>query len=283
MRHLFTTFFLFYSTLTFGQISKIEIDKIYDFTPSKLSKSEQDKKMPTLDAFWEKVKSDTTTYLPALRRELNEPNHNPYFYFDGTTLLLSLTSSPLDKSIAAKAITKCQIKDIDRRAYVMLVNKLANEGFNTTSAAMKILEDPAFSFFIPQHALDFNQAYCLTYMLLPLKPQLYTQALVNSFKKENTTSQQSIITALWFGYTCKGDSLINSVISDRSINKKVGEYAKALISNNNLSKQEEEYSKTAGTNQLTSLRQMALLRFSDEAIEELGFTTKVLRRSTTCR
>ena len=283
MRLILTTTFLFYAVLTFGQISKIEIDKVYDFAPSKLSKSEQDKKMPKLDAFWKKVESDTTTYLPALRRELNEPNHNPYFYFDGTSLLLSLTSRPLDKSIAAKNIAKCQLKDIDRRAYVMLVNKLANEGFNTTYAALKILEDPAFSFFIPQHALNFNQAYCLTYMLLPLKPQMYTQALINSFKKENITSQQSIITALWFGYTCKGDSLINSVISDRSINKKVGEYAKAIISNNNLSKQEKDYSKTAGTNQLTSLRQMALLRFSDEAVEELGFTTKVLRRSTNCR
>ena len=123
----------------------------------------------------------------------------------------------MDKSIAARAIAKCELKDIDRRAYVMLVNRLANEGFDTTSAALKILDDPMFSFFIPQHAMDFKQAYCLIYMLLPLKPQLYTHALITLFKEENTASQQSIITALWFGYTCKGDSLIYSAISDKSI------------------------------------------------------------------
>lgn len=96
MKIVFTTLFLFCSTLTFGQRLKVEIDKIYNFSPSKLSKSKQDEKMPALDAFWKKVESDTAVYLPALRSELNELNHNPYFYFDGINLLLSLTSSPLD-------------------------------------------------------------------------------------------------------------------------------------------------------------------------------------------
>lgn len=283
MKILITTLFHFCTTLTFGQTLKAEIDRIYNFAPSKLSKSEQDEKIPALDAFWKKTESDTAIYLPALRGELNEPNHSPYFYFDGTNLLLSLTSSPLDKSIAARAIAKCQLKDIDRRAYVMLVSRLANDGFDTTSAALKILEDPNFSFFIPQHSLYFTQAYCLTYMLLPLKPQLYTKTLITLFKKENNTSQQSIITTLWFGYTCKGDSLINSVISDKSVGKEAREYAKAISGKSNLSKQEEEYSKAAGPGQLTSLRQNSLLRFSDEAIEELRFTTRALRKNTGCR
>ena len=74
--------FLLISATSFGQSFSDEIDNIYDFKPSKLSTKEQEKKMPILDKFWNKIKEDTTQFLPQLRTQLNSNNHNPYFYYD---------------------------------------------------------------------------------------------------------------------------------------------------------------------------------------------------------
>src|SRR5437762_13544286 len=117
--------FLLFTSITFGQ--SLDVDKIYDFSPSKLSRVEQDKKLPALDELWNKVKSDTAKYLPLLRNDLNAPRHNPFFYYDGAALLLSLSLSVNDKTIAAKAIGKCDLADVDCKEYVTTLNALSND------------------------------------------------------------------------------------------------------------------------------------------------------------
>lgn len=275
--------FCFLTSTIFGQTLKSEIDNIYDFKPSKLSKSEQELKLPPLDMFWEKVRSDTTQYLPQLRNELNTSNHNPFFYFDGTALLLSLSKNYLDKQLAANAIAKCDLDDINQKEYVTILSRLSNEGINVTNAAIKILYETSFSFFIPQHAMTFNQGYCLSYMLLPEKPKLWVDTLVSLFKTVAPNSQIAIITIFWFAYTCTGDSLINSAMKDNSLNKEVREYCKKIMGYTNLSKDQKDYIKMIGKNELDNLRKESLKRFSDEAIDELDLTTRVMRKDKSCR
>jgi len=278
-----TILFLHITTLSFGQSLKVEIDNIYNFKPSKMTDAEQEKKFPSLDKFWDKIKADTTLYLPSLRFELNEPNHNPYFYYDGAGLLLSLSETNFDKKLAVIAITKCDLDDISQKLYVTTLNRLSNEGIDVTNAAIKILADPNFSFFIPQHVLTFNQGYCLTYMLLPQNPKSYTDTLISMFKKVEQGSQKSIITTFWFAYTCKGDSLIKSVMVDKTVDKEVRDYAKKIMGYTNLSKDQKEYLKDVGKNELDTLRIESLKRFSDEAVDELDMTTRVLRHDLNCR
>jgi len=278
-----TILFLHITTLSFGQSLKVEIDNIYNFKPSKMTDAEQEKKFPSLDKFWDKIKADTTLYLPSLRFELNEPNHNPYFYYDGAGLLLSLSETNFDKKLAVIAITKCDLDDISQKLYVITLNKLSNEGIDVTNAAIKILADPNFSFFIPQHVLTFNQGYCLTYMLLPQNPKSYSDTLISMFKKVEQGSQKSIITTFWFAYTCKGDSLIKSVMVDKTVDKEVRDYAKKIMGYTNLSKDQKEYLKDVGKNELDTLRIESLKRFSDEAVDELDMTTRVLRHDLNCR
>jgi len=278
-----TILFLHITTLSFGQSLKVEIDNIYNFKPSKMTDAEQEKKFPSLDQFWDKIKADTTLYLPSLRFELNEPNHNPYFYYDGAGLLLSLSETNFDKKLAVIAITKCDLDDISQKLYVTTLNRLSNEGIDVTNAAIKILADPNFSFFIPQHVLTFNQGYCLTYMLLPQNPKSYTDTLISMFKKVEQGSQKSIITTFWFAYTCKGDSLIKSVMVDKTVDKEVRDYAKKIMGYTNLSKDQKEYLKDVGKNELDTLRIESLKRFSDEAVDELDMTTRVLRHDLNCR
>ena len=282
MKFIQTILLTFLTTFSFGQSLTDDIDKIYNFKPSKLTDEEQEIKMPSLDKFWDKVKSDTTKYLPSLRAELKTNVHNPYFYYDGSGLLLSLTNSKADKELAIEAISKCDLDDISQKIYVQTLNNLANEGFDVTMAAVKILSDENYSFFIPQHAMSFNQGYCLTYMLLPQPHFNYVDTLISMFKTVKTTSQKSIITTLWFAYTCKGDNFLKSIMADNTIQKEVREYAKEIMGYTKLSKKQQEYLKVIDKGELDNLRKDALKRFSDEAVEELDMTTRVQRKNNNC-
>jgi hypothetical protein len=272
----------FLTTLSFGQSLTNDIERLYNFKPGKLTDKEQESKMPALDKFWDKVKSDTTKYLPSLRVELKSNGHNPYFYYDGSGLLLSLTDTKADKELAIEAISKCDLDDISQKIYVKTLNNLANEGFDVTKAAVKILSDDKYSFSIPQHAMTFNQGYCLAYMLLPQQNFNYVDVLINMFRTVKPTSQKSIITTLWFAYTCKGDNFLKSIMTDNKMEKEVREYAKKITGYTNLSKDQQEYLKTISKDELDNLRKDALKRFSDEAIEELDMTTRVQRKDNSC-
>ncbi len=272
----------FLTTFVAGQSLTNEVDSIYDFKPSKLTDKEKELKMPSLDKFWEKVKSDTLQYLPQLRAELKKNGHNPFFYYDGSGLLLSLTNSKADKELAIEAIAKCDLEDISQKIYVKTLNGLANEGFNVTKPAIKILYADNFSFFIPQHVMTFNQGYCLTYMLLPQQDTKYVDTLTTIFKSLKPSAQKSIITTLWFAYTCKGDLLLNSIITDKTLDKEVREYAEKIMGYTTLGEEQQEYIKAIGKDQLDNLRKYALNRFSDEAIGELDMTTRVQRKENNC-
>jgi len=274
--------FVLLSTLSFGQSLEKEIDNIYDFKPSELTYNEQSIKIPMLDKFWNKVKNDTLKYLPLLRAELKKDGHNPFFYWDGSSLLLSLTRNKADKELSIEAITKCDLEDISQKVYVMTLNNLANEGLDVTEAAIKILLSENYSFIIPQHAMTFSQGYCLTYMLLPQQNTNYVDTLTTIFKTLNSSSQKSIITTLWFAYSCKGDIFLNSIMVDETLDKEVREYTKNIMSYTKLSREQKQFIKSLVESQLNNLRKDALKRFSDEAIEELDMTTRVQRKESNC-
>jgi hypothetical protein len=282
MKYIQTIILTLFTTFAFGQTLTAEIDSIYNFKPSQLTDKEKEVKMPGLDKFWEKVKNDTIQYLSQLRIELKKNGHNPFFYYDGSGLLLSLTKNRTDKELAIEAIAKCDLEDISQKIYVKTLNGLANEGFDVTEPALKILYADNFSFFIPQHAMTFNQGYCLTYMLLPQPNTNYVDKLTAIFRSLKPLSQKSIITTLWFAYTCKGDLFLSSIVTDKTLNKEVSEYAKKIMGYTKLGKDQQEYIKAIGKDQLDNLRIDALQRFSDEAIGELDMTTRVQRKENNC-
>lgn len=275
--------FILCTTFTFGQTLSNEIDSIYNFKPGNLSDKEQERFIPAMDKFWEKVKGDTAKYLPALRFELMQTGHNPFFYYDGTGLLLSLSATRFDKELAVQAIAKCDLDDISQKIYVSTLNQLAQENIDVTSAAIKILQDEKFSFFIPQHAMTFNQGYCLTYMLLPQDNTSYVDTLIKIFPSLNIVAKKSIITTLWFTYSCKGDDFLKSVMTDKDAEREVRTYAKEIMASKKLTKEQNDYVRMIGKENLDQVRAFALQRFSDEAISELDLTTRVMRSESGCR
>jgi hypothetical protein len=267
-----------------GQTFKQEIDKTYNFHPHKLSRAEQEKIFPSLDTFFFKVKSDTAKYLPLLRQELISNDHYPYFYYDGSHLLMMESKSNSDHKICADAFAKTNIKDLSPKEYVSLLSYLSSHDINVTKAAVKILEDSTFSFFIPQHVFNFMQGYCLTYCLLPLSPNLYMDTLISIFKQtKDIQVQKSIITTIWFSNSCAGDEFLRSRNANNSLSIEVSDYAKRLLGNTKTSGEEKKYYKARNQEDLVEIRKSGLSRFSDEAIDDLDFVTKTWREKYPCR
>lgn len=286
MKQIVRILLLTLSLNSFGQDDfKKEIDHIYNFHPNKLTKAEKQEKLPPLDKFFELIKSDTTKYLPLLRRELKADDHFPYFYYDCSHLLMILSKSRSDKEISADAFSKCNIRDLDPKTYVVLLKSLATDDINITKAALNILEDSTFHFYLIEHGgFDFIQAYCLTYCLLPLDPNLYVDSLTLYFQQtKNVTSQKSIITTLWFSYSCLGDKFLKSLNEGNTLKKDVYEYAHRLLANDKLNRDYKKLLKNIKPDELEEIKKSALKRFSDEAIYDLDFVTKARRQKFNCR
>jgi hypothetical protein len=231
-----------------------------------------------------------------------------------------LSKSQSDKELSAEAFSKCSTKGLDPKSYVVLLKSLANDNINITKAALNILDDPKFQFYIIEHgAFNFKQSYCLTYCLLPLDPIMYVDSLIEYFNRtDDITAQKSIITTLWFSFSCNGDKFLKTLKESNNVKKEVSDYAQQLLLNNKLDNYfqemlnsitelkketqnndkvltDEKVSKDKLDNnikelmnkiteeEIENLKKSALKRFSDEAIHDLDFVTKVRRQKFNCR
>src|SRR5437016_4087678 len=81
-----------------------EIQSIYNFQPHTLNHEQTMQKSVLLDKFWTKAKSQREVYVPGLRRELADFTNPPFFLFDGSMLLISLSKDPADRKIILAAV-----------------------------------------------------------------------------------------------------------------------------------------------------------------------------------
>jgi hypothetical protein len=73
-----------------------QIEPTYNFQPHSLSNQEITQKSPVLDQFWQRAKAEQSRYVPALRQELADFKNPPFFLYDGSLPLLSLSNTPPD-------------------------------------------------------------------------------------------------------------------------------------------------------------------------------------------
>ena len=140
-----------------------------------------------------------------------------------------------------------------------------------------------FQFFLPEHSFYFNQGYCLTYSLLPTNPDYYFTALTTRFREENDIkARKSIVTFLWFSNTCDGNEFLNAITIDKTLGKEVVDYTTDLLARK---LEREQYYKSLDSmsfDELVKIQMASTNRMSDEAIYELDYVTKLLRRKS-CR
>jgi hypothetical protein len=258
-----------------------EIQRVYNFQPHTLSSAQIAQKSALLDGFWTKAKSQREVYVPGLRRELADFSNPPFFLFDGSKLLMSLSKDPPDRKIILAAIAHSDLRDLQWKDYFLLVQSMAAQGEDTTAAAIHILAEPKFQVFIPQHSLTLGQDYCLIYMLLPTNQDFWIQPAIERLHGENeVTAQKSLLLLLWYAQTSDSDKAIAEFSTDAGKPPASKTYASQLV------QREDSIGKKAGATAIVtseeSLRQARRERMkavSDEALYDLdAYTSKIIAK-----
>lgn len=250
---------------------------LYSFHPHDLNEQQMEAKSGDLDKFWDMIKAEPHRYLPLLRRELNNPSNPSFFFYDGSRLLMTVSKDHADEQLALDSLPKVDFKDIDRSDYLIAVHWLAAQGLDTRNAAFRILDDPGFKAFIPQHALTLGQNYSLIYMLFPLNESTFTDDLIRQLATANeAVSQKTLLLALRYVVLARADTAIRTFAEDASRPQDSRDYARQLltISAPAIAKRSDDA--------LREQRRKTMSRpISDEALEEFDYLTHKLLGDTT--
>lgn len=201
----------------------------YSFEPHELSEKQQVAQSKALDAFWDAATKDPGRYLPAVRAELAGDRQLPFFYFDGGRLLLQLSHEPADRALVLAALARADMRDIRPLLFVQEVNFLARDGLDTSAAAFRVLADPKFAAYVPEHALKLRQSDALRFMLLPSANAAIAQAVVARYAVEKTEAGKQALLVLAFDLPPEGDALVRRVAADDKEIPAVRAHAQATL------------------------------------------------------
>jgi len=266
------------SNILYSQSFHEEVQTVFNFTPSELSKEEQQKIFPKLDKFFNKVISNKTEYLQPLRDELLRNDNNPYFYFDGGILLMEISNEPSDLQLVADVLVKTNLKDLVPKLYLQRLLELSIKGVNVIDAGLHIYSDPTFQVFIVEHSLLLNQGECLKFILPRYESELYVNKLIDLYSETDSVStKESIITLLYYSRSCKADSFIKSTLKNNN-SKEI----KILIKNILKLEPKKRKSEKIKYQKIRRKINNVLNRINDEAIYELNQLTKELSLNYKC-
>lgn len=255
-----------------------EIQRVYSFQPHLLTEEQINQKSADLDKFWEKAQSHKEQYVSVLRQELGNQENPPFFFYDGSMLLLKMSDTPQDHKIALQAMARCDLRDVQPTDYFHSVHRLATLGADTTAAAFHILQDAKFQVIVPQHVLTLGQDYALIYMLLPADDKLWLQPAIQRLRLENEVkAQRSLLLLLWYAQQDAADQAIQSFAEDTIRSEETRKYARDLQDRGrNVPLKAKLRSLAASPDKLREHRRKLMSRVSDEALEELDDVTVAL-------
>jgi hypothetical protein len=255
-----------------------QVEQTYNFQPHLLSSQQITEKSAVLDQFWTKAKAEPSLYVPALRQELGDFKNPPFFLYDGSMLLLSLSNTQTDRRIALAAVARCDLRDVEPDEYFRQVHHMATLEEDTTAAAFHVLEDPNFKVFIPQHALTLGQNYVLIYLLLPSRQDYWLQPAVERLRAENDqTAQQSLLLLLWYAQTGVADRAIAAFAGDANKPSPSRTFAQELVQRQDkIGLKERTLALGSSEASLRRKRSERLKAVSDEALIDLDQYTLML-------
>jgi hypothetical protein len=259
------------------------VRETYAFEPHELTEAQQTEKSKGLDALWDSAKKEPARFIPALRAALSSDGMPPFFYYDGGQLLAKLSTAPADRAIILAALARVDMRDITPRAYVETVHALAREGFDTSEAAFKILEDPKFVAYVPEHDLELGYVDALKFMLLPSSSAAIPGAVVARYPKERAEDAKKALLAIAYYLPPEGDALVRRVAADVKEPPALRDYAREIVGVVDGEAAADPASLALHDDgprtipDVIAARRKSAGRISDEALGELEFETRVLR------
>jgi hypothetical protein len=144
---------------------------IYDFNPRKVGDDLRERKSKEMDAFWKGIQADASGESRAcLVEELERPGANGFFLFDGADLLANSSRHAAQLQVAADAMARADLEDVDPYGFTLAVNGLACKGADTTGAARAALRRDDFKIyaFRAPHLIQFAKEDALVFMIAPM-------------------------------------------------------------------------------------------------------------------
>jgi hypothetical protein len=257
-----------------------EVLATYSFQPHLLDAAALQAKSKVLDSFWARVKDGGADGLAALRSELQRTDLPAFFNYDGAKLLLSLSTASADRQLALEAIPRANLLDLQSSDYLYTIHRFAVDEFDTSEAAFKILSDPAFKVFVPQHVLTLEHDYCLLYLLLPTREEFYLDKAIARLDQEtNDTAFKSLLHLIAATVTTKGDAAIARYADGEAHPKALRETAATV--RNSLKAMADVPLLGMSLHSYTSLKneqRKIMARISDEALYDLDRNELELRQ-----
>lgn len=267
-------------SLAAAQFSSVhqQVQQTYNFQPHTLTTAEINQKSGVLDQFWTEAKAKPNVYIAALRQELADLRNPPFFLYDGSMLLLTLSDTPADRKVALAAIAHSDLRDVQPKDYFFQVHRMAAVNEDTTAAAFHILEQPDFKVFIPQHSLMLGQNYLLIYMLIPTNQDYWLQPAIDRLRIErDETAQKSLILLLWYAQTDAADKAIATFAADTSNVAAARDYAKEIMqAKDRVGAQQRVKALAFSEGSLRQKRRERMTAVSDEALIDLDDYTMML-------
>lgn len=226
-------FILFLLTCCFSyclsQSFKDKVESVYSFKIAELSPKDLENKYKQLNLFWQEMNADTTTYLPLIRKELQNQNYSSYFYFDMSSYLEMQSMKEKDKRIIETAVNNIQWIEIGTWELIDKMRNFSLNGIDISGVALQLLKQEKIKLTDPETGEVFNQGKILAYLLLPLKKELYIEKMNSYFSEVSPESQRSIITLFWMINSPFTNDKLKNISESSLINPEVRSYASRLL------------------------------------------------------
>lgn len=117
--------------------------KVYGFLPLSLSDSQREAKQAELQQFWLDAKTLGPATVPCLQAMLGRDKQDPFFLFDGASLLFSLDKSPPTLSAVSAALSRSDLRQIRIADYINFLIRLSRRDVDIGPLAAKYMKSPS--------------------------------------------------------------------------------------------------------------------------------------------
>lgn len=249
-----------------------QVKSVYNFSPHNLDKKGIQKASKKLDKFWKSQKKKKKKIIPLLRKELSTDGHKPFFYYDGASLLLSLSATKEDKNIVLQSIVKSDLQDLQHTDYLRRVHSLATEGFDTTEAAFHMLDYKDFYAYLPMHSLEIKHTLALLFMLQPTSEHFYINKVIERLNVEADERIKTILLeCLWMTVTDKGNVAIKEISTNPNQPETIQKFAQTLLERNEKMTNKDS---DKSIEELKMKRRKSLTGLSDEVLYDFYDITR---------
>lgn len=260
------------------------IKEVYDFSPSKITAEQRERKSAEMDSFWKEINSHKESDLPLLKKELQDDSNPAFFFADGSSLLLSLSQSAEDEVLVARCLARINFDDFQSRQYLYEVHGLATKGIDVTAAAFHMLDDPKFEVYLPEHgAYRLDQAACLLEALLPLPEGVWLPVAMRKIKDErNATALRSLVLLLYYAQTDDADASLRSIVANPNVSKDERDFTITVLKHERQLGMGKQPSRPREI-EIREQRRRRMFGVSDEAMDDLEDLTQKLAQARATR